>query len=147
MDSGVRIDHVITMSADLPLAAYPSPESATRFYEAVVQQLRSLPGVEQASVSQSLPLQGVKWGEGMNLPGTDRFLALPVRLKLVDPWYLGTLQIPVQFGRGIEDRDRAGAPLAAISHRLVVDPLFVVGQGSGGSLFSESEKIVVGWGL
>src|ERR1019366_9950609 len=57
VDSGVRIDHVITMAADLPLGAYPSPESATRFYEAVVQQLRSLPGVEQASISQTLPLQ------------------------------------------------------------------------------------------
>jgi len=30
--------------------------------------------------------------------------------------------------------------LTAISHRLVVEPLFVVGQGSGGALFSESKK-------
>ena len=41
VDAGVRIDHVITMSTDLPSTAYPSPESAARFYEAVVQRLRS----------------------------------------------------------------------------------------------------------
>jgi putative ABC transport system permease protein len=29
---------------------------------------------------------------------------------MVDPWYLATLEIPVKSGRGIEDRDRAGAP-------------------------------------
>ena len=30
VDAGVRIDHVITMSTDLPSAAYPTPASATR---------------------------------------------------------------------------------------------------------------------
>ena len=54
VDAGVRIDHVITMSTDLPSAAYPTPASAARFYEAVVQRLRSVPGVEQASVSLRL---------------------------------------------------------------------------------------------
>ena len=69
VDAGVRIDHVITMSTDLPSAAYPTPESAATFYEAVVQRLRSVPGVEQASLSLDLPLQGVRWGEWISLPG------------------------------------------------------------------------------
>ena len=108
VDLGVRIDHVITMSTDLPSAAYPSPASAVRFYDAVVQKLRAVPGVEQASVSQGLPLQGVQWGEYLSLPGVKDFFL--VRLKLVDPWYFGTLQIPLESGNGISDRDRAGAP-------------------------------------
>jgi len=108
VDAGVRIDHVITMSADLPSTAYPSPESAARFYEAVVQRLRAVPGVEQAGISHRLPLQGEGWGEGMSLPGVTR--GFGVGLKPVDPWYFSTLQIPLVSGRGIEDRDRAGAP-------------------------------------
>jgi putative ABC transport system permease protein len=108
VDTGVRIDHVITMSTDLPSAAYPTAASATRFYDAVVQKLRSVPGVDQASVSNVLPLEDVAWGEGMNLPGTAEFFN--VGLKPVDPWYFGTMQIPVESGRGIEDRDRAGSP-------------------------------------
>jgi predicted permease len=108
VDAGVRIDHVITMSADLPSTAYPTPESAVTFYEAIVQRLRSVPGVEQASVSLDLPLQGVRWGEFITLAGVKD--ALLVRVKMVDPWYFATLQIPVESGRGIEDRDRAGAP-------------------------------------
>lgn len=121
VDAGVRIDHVITMSTDLPSAAYPSPASATRFYEAVVQRLQAVPGVEQASVSQSLPLQGVQWGEYLNVPGVNQ--PLLVRLKLVDPWYFGTLQIPVETGRGIESRDQAGAPPIVVINQEVARQL------------------------
>jgi predicted permease len=108
VDAGVRIDHVITMSADLPSTAYPTPESARTFFRAVVERLRSMPGIGQASVSLGLPLEGVRWGEFINLPGVKEILL--VRVKMVDPWYFSTLEIPVEFGRGIEDRDRVGAP-------------------------------------
>ncbi len=108
VDAGVRIDHVVTMSVDLPTAGYPTPGSATRFYDTVVQRLRAVPGVERASVTLDLPLQGVRWGEGIRVPGVEE--AIPVRLKMVDPWYFGTLEIPVVAGRGFEERDRAGAP-------------------------------------
>jgi predicted permease len=108
VDAGVRIDHVITMSTDLPSAAYPTPESAAAFYAAVVQRLRSVPGVEQASLALDLPLQGVRWGEWISLGAVKE--ALLVRVKMVDAGYFATLQIPVESGRGIEDRDRAGAP-------------------------------------
>ncbi len=121
VDAGVRIDHVITMSTDLPSAAYPTPASAVRFYEDVVQRLLAAPGVEQASVSQGLPLQGVQWGEYMSLPGVGQ--SVLVRLKLVDPWYFSTLQIPIRAGRGIEQRDRASAPPIAVINQEVARQL------------------------
>jgi predicted permease len=121
VDTGVRIDHVITMSIDLPSAAYPTPASAARFYENVVQRLRGVPGVEQESVSQSLPLQGVQWGEYMSLPGVAQ--PLVVRLKLVDPWYFSTLRIPIENGRAIEQRDRAGAPPVVVVNQEVARQL------------------------
>jgi putative ABC transport system permease protein len=108
VDAGVRIDHVITMSADLPSTAYPTPENATTFFRAVVERLRSVPGIGQASVSLGLPLEGVRWGELISLPGVKE--SLLVRVKMVDPWYFSTLEIPVESGRGIEDRDRVGTP-------------------------------------
>lgn len=112
VDVGVRIDHVITMSTDLPPDAYPTAASAARFYDVVVQRLRAVPGVEQASVTSALPLEGAQWGEGMTLPGANEFFL--VRLKPVDAWYFATLQIPVVSGRGFEDRDRAGSPLVMV---------------------------------
>ncbi|HEX4227237.1 MAG TPA: ABC transporter permease [Bryobacteraceae bacterium] len=117
VDAGVRIDRVITMSIDLPSSAYPSPRSAARFYETVVQRLQAVPGVEQASVSQGLPLQGVQWGEYMRLPEVQE--PLLVRLKFVDSWYFRTLQIPVEAGRGLEYTDRAGAPPVVVINQEV----------------------------
>ncbi len=117
VDAGVRIDHVMTMSVDLPSTTYPTKESAARFYEAIVQRLQMVPGVERASVSQGLPLQGVQWGEYLGVPGVRE--PLLVRLKLVDPGYFGTLQIPVETGRGIEASDRAGAqPVVVINQEV-----------------------------
>jgi predicted permease len=51
VDAGVRIDNVITMSADLPLGTYPDPERASRFVEQVAERLQAIPGVEHAAVS------------------------------------------------------------------------------------------------
>ena len=107
VDVGVRIDHVITMSTSLPPAAYPTPESAARFYDAVVQRLRSVSGVERVAVTHRLPLQGAGWGEGMTVRGMEFF---GVGVKPVDPQYFDMMQVPLESGRGIEDRDRAGAP-------------------------------------
>lgn len=117
VDAGVRIDHVITMSTDLPAAAYPTPESAEAFYKAVVERLRLVPGVELASVTHRLPLQGVGWGEWITLPGVKE--PLLVRVKMVDPWYFAALGIPVESGRGIEDRDRAGFPPVMVINQEV----------------------------
>jgi putative ABC transport system permease protein len=120
VSAGVRIDHVITMSADLPSAAYPTPERAIRFYEAVIQRLQATPGVEQASISQGLPLQGVPWGEYLSLPGIKQ--ALLVRVKMVDSGYFDALQIPIVTGRGIESRDRVGhPPVVVINQEVAVE--------------------------
>jgi predicted permease len=121
VDPGVRVDHIITMSADLPTAAYPSSESAVRFYESVVRRLEAVPGVERASVSQGLPLQGVQWGEYMRLPGVPE--PILVRLKLADPGYFGALGIPLVTGRGIETRDRTGAPPIVVINQEVARQL------------------------
>jgi putative ABC transport system permease protein len=120
VDAGVRIDHVITMSVDLPTAAYPDPQKATRFFEEVVERLRAVPGVEQASVAQDVPLQGVHWGEGMGLSRSEGF---GVGVKLVDPWYFGTFDIPVESGRGIEVQDRAGRPRVVVINQEVARQL------------------------
>ena len=108
VDAGIRIENIITMSADLPLAKYPTPESAVQFYQAATERIQTVPGIERAAVSQDLPLQGVRGGELMIVRGFSE--PLVVRFKRVDPQYFKTLDIALESGRGIGDRDRAGAP-------------------------------------
>jgi predicted permease len=117
VDAGVRIDRVLTMSLNLPSPAYPTPQSAAAFYDRLVQRVQAVPGVEQASVAQGLPLQIVQWGEYLTLPGVQQ--PLLVRLKFVDPWYFRALQIPVEAGHGIEYTDRAnGSPVVVVNRQV-----------------------------
>jgi putative ABC transport system permease protein len=112
VDPGVRIDNVITTSADLPFAAYPDPERATHFIEAVAAQMRAIPGVANASVSTDIPLLGVRQGDSLIVPGAEQ--GIGTRFKRVDPNYFATLDIPVVAGRGFSEHDRSGAPRVVV---------------------------------
>ena len=98
VDTGVRIDNVITMSADLSLATYPNADAASRFIETAGERLRAVPGVERAAISTDVPLLGVRQADGMTVAGTDG--SITVRFKRVDPEYFTTLGIPLVAGRG-----------------------------------------------
>jgi predicted permease len=107
LETGIRIENVMTLSVDLPLQTYPTPQRAALFYETVAQRLQSTPGVSQAALSTHLPLRWIDNGEGIQVSGVDKIVN--VRLKRVDPAYFSALGIPLLAGRGITDRDRGGA--------------------------------------
>jgi predicted permease len=112
VDAGVRIDHVITMSIDLPLTTYPDADAAARYIEQIAERLHAIPGVESAAVSTDVPMRGVRQGQGITIPGVDQ--SIGVRFKRVDPHYFATLDIPILAGRNFSATDRAGAPRVAI---------------------------------
>jgi predicted permease len=112
LDAGARIENVITMSVDLPVGNYQTPQKAALFYEAVAQRLQSAPGVEHAGISTTLPLQWISNGEAMQVAGVEKLVR--VRFKRVDPSYFDTFGIPTLAGRGITNRDREGTPYVVV---------------------------------
>ena len=136
VDAGVRLDRVITTSIDLPFLAYPDAERASRFIAEVAERVRAIPGVESAAVSTDVPLQGVRQGQGITVPGVTE--SQGTRFKRIDPNYFATLDIPVLVGRGFTDHDRVGAPRVAIVNETLArslatkfklsDPAQVVGR-------------------
>ena len=108
LDTGVRIENVITMSVDLPVGAYRTPQQAALFYQAAAERLQAAPGVERVGVATALPLQWIGNGEAMKVPGVEKLVR--VRFKRVDPGYFRALGIPVLAGRGITGRDLDGTP-------------------------------------
>ncbi len=121
VDLGVRVDRVVAMSADLPLNGYPAAEQVTTFYDAMVERLVAVPGVERASVSQDVPLEEVRGGEGLRLPGLED--RVNVRFKRVDARYFDTLEIPVLAGRGLSTTDREGAPRVVVINQTLANRL------------------------
>jgi predicted permease len=117
LDPGVRIDNVITMSADLPAGAYRNPRKAALFYQAVAQRIRSAPGVANVGIATYLPFQWIENGEAILPGGVEKLVR--VRFKRVDPGYFHTLDIPVVAGRGIADQDREGSPRIVVINQTL----------------------------
>ena len=111
VDVGARIDRVITMAIDLPHARYPSGNHLAAFYPALIERLRAIPGVTDASISGDVPLEGTG-GENLRMPGRDERLL--VRFKRADAGYFATMGIGVVAGRGFTPDDRVGAPYVAV---------------------------------
>jgi predicted permease len=110
---GFRVDNVITTSLQLPAPAYPRADSVTAFFRTLVERLRTVPGIESASVASDLPLEGLGSGSVVVAPGLVEGRVV-VGLKWVDPRYFWTLDIGVVSGRGVTDRDVAGAPRVVV---------------------------------
>ena len=68
VDPGFRPDHVLTFKLDLPFVRYPGASAQPRFFEALMQRLRNVPGVRAASAVLPLPMDG-NVGTGFDIEG------------------------------------------------------------------------------
>ena len=80
----------------------------------LLDEVRSLPGVDSASVSTHTPLSGATWSE----PAVPSDQPLPERDNAIfvgaGPRFFETLQIRIVAGREFTDRDSASSPAVAI---------------------------------
>jgi putative ABC transport system permease protein len=108
VDKGFDAERVLTVNLNLQGAKYPDLQKRDVFQYAVLERVRSMPGVVSAGVSNQLPLAGegnnnLVAPEGSNLPVMDRPLS---DLRHVNPDYFGTLGIPLRNGRLFQESDR-----------------------------------------
>ena len=120
-DPGVDAHNVLTMFVPLPKAKYEKGQPARNFYHQVLDKVRALPGVESASMIDSLPLQGGSTQpimvEGRPLMKMADQPEVPTRNIAVG--YLKTMHIPVVRGRDFRDSDTAtSSPVLLISQSL-----------------------------
>ena len=119
IDKGFDVERVLAVDVRLPAAKYPNPEPRSAFFQRVLDQARALPGVQVASLSSYLPLQGESWIDVVKTQNDTRPEAqLPTtNLRFVSPGYFQTLHIALRAGRDFEPGDR-GRMVAVISAGL-----------------------------
>jgi predicted permease len=117
VDPGFNQDRVDVATMDLSLAGYDD-STGPQFARELVGRARALPGVEAATMTLDLPLDGGRHGmgtlyvPGVQLPqGRETFSA---DWNSVEPGYFDTMGIRLIAGRDFQDTDRAGAPRVAI---------------------------------
>ena len=134
VDPGYHTDGVLTLRLELPGSAYPEDSDVASFYERLRHTLAALPGVESVGAVTHLPLAT---GRGdWNFYPDDRVIAPGERSprgdwQIVTPGYFETLGITVREGRGLEERDAAGAPPVLIVNQSLAEKYWPGGSPVG----------------
>ncbi|MBZ5583203.1 MAG: FtsX-like permease family protein [Acidobacteriia bacterium] len=145
--TGVGFDTagITTADIDLPARSYPDGPSRTRFFRALIDRARSIPGVTAAAVTDMLPLHNLSFSnfyiDGRPEPPLD---ALPIADQCNgSPEYLAAIGLPLETGRRFTARDLEsdanGHSVAAVN-RAFVRKFFPGGNPLGGILLDGERK-------
>ncbi|HUE44494.1 MAG TPA: ABC transporter permease [Candidatus Sulfotelmatobacter sp.] len=108
-DSG----NVLTMTVAVPRNHFPTPSMEANFFQEVLQRVKALPGVQEAGLIDSLPLDGSGSHQPFSIEGRP---LLPmadqpeVDVRVISTGYLRTMRTPVIRGRDFAESDAAGRP-------------------------------------
>ena len=102
-------------------------EHLAAYKRQVVDDLRALPGIENATATTDVPLSGATWGHQIQVGGLEG----GSRFTYVSPTFFATLGIPRLSGRDFTERDTNGAPLVLIVNQAFVRKYLPVGPAIG----------------
>jgi predicted permease len=116
IEPGFDERRVDVVQLDLSLAGYTA-DSARPFVRELLERIRSLPGVESATLSVDVPLDGGRMGlGGLKAPGKTppRGQYFQADWNIVEPGLFGTLKLPLVRGRDFTAADAASSQWVAI---------------------------------
>jgi predicted permease len=124
VDPGFQADRILTVNVALTPSKYPTPREKTAFFQQVVERVGTLPGVQAAGASTSLPLGGYSMAiSGLTVEGRPE-AERQVMVDIVSPNYFRTVGIPMVRGRGLSDADRNGSTVVAMVNETFARAFF-----------------------
>jgi putative ABC transport system permease protein len=140
IDTGFETAGVITGQMILPAARY-APNQRRVFYDAAVERLRTIPGVVNAALTLSLPVQGSNWGSVFivnDQPVPPRADLPSAAFTTVTPGYHETLGIRLLGGRLFQPTDNDAAPRVVIVNETFARRFWPQGNAIG-------QRVKQGW--
>ncbi|PZR73157.1 MAG: hypothetical protein DLM73_11370 [Chthoniobacterales bacterium] len=117
-DIGMDPSRTLTFRVGLPEAQFPEKESPARFFDQLIPKLASLPGVESAGATTSLPASGNIGVSAFILEGEPEPKQLQdartLRQLTVTPGYFQTARVPFLRGRDFTAADTKDAPRVVV---------------------------------
>ena len=114
--------NLLTMSVTLPPARYPTGVRMITFFDELLRQVRSLPGVRSATAASALPTKASRLSPA--LPEGQPAVPLAQRpmfnIQTFTPGYVETLRVPVLRGRAFTEHDGAKDPRVVMVNETVV---------------------------
>jgi predicted permease len=117
VNPGFEAQGVLTMTASVSRTEFSDASQQGRFFDQVLDRVRSLPGVEAAGVVDDIPLNDQGSHQPIAIEGRP-VVAMSeqpeVDVRVVSPGYLTAMRIPVLRGRNLSEADVAGRPGAVL---------------------------------
>jgi len=116
------------------------------FYRRLVERVRTIPGIESATLARRLPLTdgGIAFAavtiDGY-APAKDEDMRL--NYETVGPQYFQTMRIPFVHGRDFEERDQEGAPGVVIINETMARRYWPRGDALGRRLKLTKDWLVI----
>ncbi|HEV7669078.1 MAG TPA: ABC transporter permease [Thermoanaerobaculia bacterium] len=107
---------VVTLQTALPLPKYQATARRAQFYDRVLEDVRALPGVQEAAYATGLPMsmRGGIWPVSLKSEEVVADNENSVSLRYLTPHYFAALRIPVRRGRDLAATDTAESPFVAV---------------------------------
>jgi predicted permease len=133
VDPGFRTKNVIEFSIDPSLNGY-GPERRQRVFQAVLEKLRSLPGVDTAGLGIASVLGDSWWCDEVTVAGYQGKVQdnLTPCHNAASPGYLATLGIPLLAGRDFSPADAAAKTKVALVNEAFAGRYFGARSPLGG---------------
>jgi putative ABC transport system permease protein len=121
--TGFRSGGLLTFELNLPAARYADTPS-TAFYERLMAEVRSLPGVQSAGAINYLPLANFGFNGAFSIEGRPPFprdTAPVVEFRVVTPGYFETMGIPFRRGQDFSTADTAASRAVVIINQTMAE--------------------------
>jgi putative ABC transport system permease protein len=126
VDTGFSPQQVLTAQLTPAGPNYRTNADAAKFYNQVIEKLSNIPGVQDAGIINTLPLDSGPTSrfrvEGRPVTTPDQWPS--VNYRVVSPNYFRALSIPVLQGRAYTDRDGENAPRVMIVNQKLAQDIF-----------------------
>jgi predicted permease len=115
LDPGMRESGIVFGYFDFPTLDI-KPDNEAEFKRRLVEDVRGIPGIQNAATTSNVPLNGSTWGHTVRvgaLEGSSKF-------TYVGPAYFATMGIPLLTGRDFTDSDTNATPLVLIVNQAFI---------------------------
>lgn len=148
-DIGFRTEQLVTFRMSPPVTSYPEPEHVASFQRAVLERIRSVPGVLSVGASNGPAVGRGSFGSYSPVDGVSQGEAVGFRTerRVISEGYRDVLGLEMLAGRWIDDGvDVDGAPEVAVVSRTLAEQHWSSPRAALGRRirFGEAEMEIVG---
>ena len=115
VDPGMR-EHNILVGYFGYQAEHIKPENEATFKRQLAEDVRSVPGVQNAAATTNTPLSGGSWSHGVRVDSAEG----SSKFTYASPSYFATMGIPLISGRSFTAADTTDAPFVVIVNQTFV---------------------------